>query len=182
LIIRKSPDELDKMRMAGRIVAGTIGRVLEAVAPGRTTLDLDRAGRAVHRPAGRDPFLQGISRSFLAALPCNDLRLVNDEIVHGIPSSARRLQEGDRALARFRRDLAGVPFGFRRDGFVGGIAPSAEAERLVKTTEAALDAAIAVSPRWKALRHRQRDRNGRSTGGHGDRAGVRRPWDRPGHA
>ena len=42
MIIRKSPDELDKMRTAGRIVAGTIGRVLETVAPGRTTLDLDR--------------------------------------------------------------------------------------------------------------------------------------------
>jgi methionyl aminopeptidase len=41
VIIRKSPEELDKMRRAGRIVAGTIDAVLEAVEPGRTTHDLD---------------------------------------------------------------------------------------------------------------------------------------------
>ena len=42
MIIRKSGEELAKMRRAGRIVAGAIETVLAEVRPGRSTLDLDR--------------------------------------------------------------------------------------------------------------------------------------------
>ena len=41
MIVYKSPDEIDKMRRAGRIVAGTIDRVLAAVRPNVTTAELD---------------------------------------------------------------------------------------------------------------------------------------------
>jgi methionyl aminopeptidase len=41
VIIYKSHDEIDRMRVAGRITAGTIERVLTAVRPGVTTAELD---------------------------------------------------------------------------------------------------------------------------------------------
>jgi methionyl aminopeptidase len=49
MIIYKSPDELQRMRKAGRITAGTIDRVLAAVAPGKTTADLDAVAEAYIR-------------------------------------------------------------------------------------------------------------------------------------
>src|SRR3989442_15009764 len=83
----------------------------------------------------------GASPSPPAATICAS---VNEEIVHGIPSASRRLQEGD----LLSLDFGAIWQGFHSDSavtvFVGGIAPSADAERLVKTTEAALGAAIAV--------------------------------------
>ena len=69
---------------------------------------------------------------------------MNDQIVHGIPSAARVLTEGD----LLSLDFGCIWEGFHSDSavslFVGGVAPSAEAARLVEVTEAALDAAIAA--------------------------------------
>ena len=59
MIIRKSPEELLKMRKAGRIVAGTIDAVLAAVAPGRSTLDLDRVAERYIREQGAVPSFKG---------------------------------------------------------------------------------------------------------------------------
>jgi len=144
MIIRKSPDELDKMRTAGRIVAGTIGRVLDAVAPGRTTLDLDRVAEQYIAGQGATPSFKGYRGASNTPFPATICASVNEEIVHGIPSSDRRLEEGD----LLSLDFGAIWQGFHSDSavtvFVGGIAPSAEAERLVKTTEGALDAAISV--------------------------------------
>jgi len=139
VIIRKSPDELQKMRKAGRVVAGTIDRVLAAVAPGTSTLQLDRVAQDYIHEAGAIPSFKGY-RGFPATI-CASL---NDEIVHGIPAKDRVLQEAD----VLSLDFGAVWDGFHADSavtvFVGGIAPSGDAERLVKTTEAALDAAISV--------------------------------------
>jgi len=142
MIILKSGDELDKMRKAGRIVAGTIGRVLEAVAPGATTADLDRAAEAYIADQGATPSFKGYRGASRTPFPATICASLNDEIVHGIPSEARRLDEGD----LLSLDFGAIWEGFHADSAVTvfvGMAPSAEAERLVKTTEAALDAAIA---------------------------------------
>ena len=132
MIIRKSPDELDKMRTAGRIVAGTI------------TLDLDRIAEEYIAEQGAKPSFKGYRGASIRPFPATICASVNDEIVHGIPSASRELKEGD----LLSLDFGAIWQGFHSDSavtvFVGGIAPSAEAERLVKTTEAALDAAIAV--------------------------------------
>src|SRR6266516_1807500 len=95
MIIRKSPDELDKMRTAGRIVAGTIGRVLDAVAPGRTTLDLDRVAEQYIAEQDATPSFKGYRGASNTPFPATICASVNEEIVHGIPSSDRRLEEGD---------------------------------------------------------------------------------------
>ena len=137
MIIRKSPAELDKMRRSGRILADTISRVLDMVAPGMSTEDLDASAEAMIRDAGAVPnFLgyKGYPKSICAS--------INDEIVHGIPSEARILKSGD----VLSLDFGAIWEGFHSDSavtvFVGGEAPSEEAARLVKTTEAALYAAI----------------------------------------
>jgi methionyl aminopeptidase len=144
MIIRKSADELDKMRTAGRITADTILAVLDAVRPGATTFDLDRVAEDYIHSRGAIPSFKGYPGAGPFPFPCTICASLNDEIVHGIPSRDRVLREGD----LLSLDFGAVWDGFHSDSavsvFVGGIAPSAEAERLVKTTEMALEAAIAV--------------------------------------
>jgi methionyl aminopeptidase len=142
MIIRKSAEELDKMRRSGRITAATIERVLEAVAPGITTLDLDRTAEEHIRAEGAVPNFKGY-RGF----PCSICASIDHEIVHGIPSRTRRLEEGQ----LLSLDFGAIWEGYHSDSavtvFVGGVAPSGDAERLVKTTEQALEAAIdAIRP------------------------------------
>ena len=139
MIIRKSPDELDKMRRSGAILADTIEAVVEAVRPGATTGDLDALAERLIRDAGAVPSFLGY-RGFTKTICAS----VNDEIVHGIPSGDRVLREGD----LLSLDFGAIWEGFHSDSavsvFVGGQAPSEEAARLVKTTEESLDAAIAA--------------------------------------
>jgi methionyl aminopeptidase len=140
VIVRKNAEELAKMRRAGRILADTIDRVLSEVAPGRTTLDLDRVAEAHIRAEGAIPSFKGYKGTFPASICAS----VNHEIVHGIPSKDRVLAEGD----VLSLDFGAIWEGFHADSavtvFVGGVAPSEDAARLVKTTEAALDAALAT--------------------------------------
>jgi methionyl aminopeptidase len=142
MIIRKSSDELQKMRRSGQITARTIEAVLEAVRPGVTTEALDDVAERTIRGAGAVPSFLGY-RGFTKTICAS----VNDEIVHGIPSRDRVLAEGD----LLSLDFGAIWEGFHSDSavsvFVGGQAPSEEAAWLVKTTEESLDAAIdAVRP------------------------------------
>jgi len=136
VIVYKSPPEVERMRRAGRIVAGTIDRVLAAVAPGKTTADLDRVAEDYIRDQDATPSFLGY-RGFPASI-CTSL---NDEIVHGIPSPKRVLKEGD----LLSLDFGAVWEGFHADSAVTvfvGAPPSAEAEELVRVTEESLEAGI----------------------------------------
>jgi methionyl aminopeptidase len=139
VIVRKSPEELDRMRRAGRITADTIDRVLAAVAPGVTTLDLDAVAEAFIRGQGATPSFKGY-RGFTGTICAS----VNDEIVHGIPSRTRVLREGD----LLSLDFGAIWEGFHADSavtvFVGGRPPSDAADHLVRTTREALELAIAT--------------------------------------
>jgi methionyl aminopeptidase len=59
VIVYKSPEEVDKMRLAGRIVAGTIDRVLAAVRPNITTAELDDVAETYIRDQGATPSFKG---------------------------------------------------------------------------------------------------------------------------
>jgi methionyl aminopeptidase len=135
VIIRKSPQELDKMRRAGRITAAAIDRLLEEVRPGITTRDLDRVAESFMRSQGAIPSFQGY-RGFPATI-CTSL---NHEVVHGIPG-ARTLRPGD----LLSLDVGAIWEGYHGDSAVSvfvGEPPSAEAEKLVRVTEEALEAGI----------------------------------------
>jgi methionyl aminopeptidase len=138
VIIRKSADELDKMREAGRIVAGTIDVVLAAVEPGRSTLDLDRVADRYIREKEAIPSFKGYRGTYPASICAS----IDEEIVHGIPSGTRKLREG----MVLSLDFGAIWDGFHGDAavtvFVGGQAPSEEAATLIKETEHALDTAI----------------------------------------
>ena len=138
MIIRKSEGELDKMRRSGRIVAATVDRVVAAVEPGVSTLELDRIAEEFIRSEGATPSFLGY-KGFTASICAS----INNEIVHGIPSRDRVVGEGD----LLSLDFGAIWEGFHSDSAVTvfvGSPPSDDAKRLVETTQAALDAAIAA--------------------------------------
>jgi methionyl aminopeptidase len=137
MIIYKSSEEIAKMRTSGRITARTIERVLAAVRPGVTTADLDAVAEASIREQGAVPNFKGYH-----GFPASICASLNNEIVHGIPSTERVLREGD----LLSLDFGAIWEGFHSDSaltvFVGE-PPSSEAEKLVRVTEEALEAGIA---------------------------------------
>jgi len=86
----KAQAQLAKMEEAGRAVASALHAAADAVAPGVTTADLDAIARAQIAAAGAAPSFLGYH-----GYPATICACVNDEIVHGIPSSSRVLGEGD---------------------------------------------------------------------------------------
>jgi methionyl aminopeptidase len=137
MIIFKSPEEIDRMRRAGRITALTVERLIEAVRPGMSTADLDAMAEKSIRGEGAVPSFKGY-RGFPATI-CTS---VNHEVVHGIPSPKRKLIPGD----ILKLDVGAVWEGYHGDSavsvFVGG-PPSEEAIKLVRVTEESLEAGIA---------------------------------------
>lgn len=145
MIIYKSADEIAKMRSAGRITAGAIQAMLDIVAPGVTTRDLDGIAEGHIRSEGATPSFLGYGGARGAPpFPGTICASVNDEIVHGIPSSKRVLRRGD----LLSLDCGAIWEGFQGDSavtvIVGDEPPSPEAEKLVRVTQDALDAAIDV--------------------------------------
>lgn len=137
MIIYKSPEEIDKMRKAGRIVAGTIDRVLATVRPGVTTAQLDEVAEAYILEQRATPSFKWYRGTFPASI-CTSL---NDEIVHGIPSKKRVVREGD----VLSLDFGAIWDGFHADSavtIVVGDPRSPDAEKLVRVTEEALEAGI----------------------------------------
>lgn len=145
MIIYKSPEEIDKMRRAGRIVAGTIERVLAAVTPKVTTAALDAVAEEYIREQGATPSFKGYGGGAGAGrvpFPASICTSINDEIVHGIPSPERSVDEGD----LLKLDFGAIWEGFQGDSAVTvivGEPRSAEADKLVRVTEEALEAGIA---------------------------------------
>jgi methionyl aminopeptidase len=131
----KTARELALMREAGEIVGEVLDLMRQHVRPGITTAELDRIARGHITARGGKPSFLGYH-----GFPASICASVNEEIVHGIPSS-RALQEGD---------IISVDVGVIRHGFHGDAAltlpvgeVSDEARRLIETTEGAFQAGIA---------------------------------------
>jgi methionyl aminopeptidase len=136
MIILKTPQEIELIAKASRVVALTIAFLRERVKPGVTTADLDRWAEDFIVREGARPAFKGY-RGYPATL-CTS---VNEEVVHGIPSTQKRLEEGD---------IIGVDVGAVVEGYHGDAAVtlpvgqiSDEAARLIFVTEKALDAGLA---------------------------------------
>ena len=132
--MRRTSDEIAKMRRAGRIVAEMHERTREAIRPGVTTSELDKVAREVlEQRNARSNFL---GYHGFPAVICTS---PNDTIVHGIPGDYR-LEEGD---------IISVDCGAIVEGYHGDAAYTAavgqvseEATRLMEVTERSLWAAI----------------------------------------
>ncbi|MBI4233478.1 MAG: type I methionyl aminopeptidase [Chloroflexi bacterium] len=130
----KSPQEIDLMRQAGRVVASVLDLLVHSVQPGMRTRELDTlAAREVKRLGAKPAFLG--YRGFPATI-CVSL---NEEIVHGIPGE-RSIKEGDLV----KLDVGAVVGGMYGDAaatVVAGKAATA-AQALVETTREALGVGI----------------------------------------
>src|SRR5271165_1535807 len=107
-IVCKSRSEIDKMRRSGRIVRQVLDAAKELVAPGVTTMDLERIAEKKIRDSGAKPAFKGYYD-----YPCVLCTSVNNEIVHGIPSERRVLKEGD---------IVSIDTGVVLDGYYGDAA------------------------------------------------------------
>src|SRR5436309_7989018 len=107
MVIRKSKTEIEKMRASGQIVGQVLKRLSGIVQPGITTRDLDAEAERLIRAAGAMPTFKGYN-----GYPASICASINDEVVHGIPSS-RKLREGD---------IIGVDCGATYRGYVGDAA------------------------------------------------------------
>jgi methionyl aminopeptidase len=87
----KTRDQIDLMRVAGRLVGETLELLRHATGPGVTTLELDTLAETHIRDHGGIPSFKGYSHPPFPATICAS---VNDEVVHGIPGS-RTLVDGD---------------------------------------------------------------------------------------
>ena len=90
MIIIKTLAEIEQMKPAGALSKLALRRVGAMIRPGVDTLELDRVAESIIRMHGGTPAFKGYG-GFPASICCS----VNSEIVHGIPSSSRVLQEGD---------------------------------------------------------------------------------------
>jgi methionyl aminopeptidase len=107
-IVCKSQSEIDKMRRSGRIVRQVLEAAKELVAPGVSTMDLERAAERKIRDLGAKSAFKGYYD-----YPCVLCTSVNDEIVHGIPSERRVLKAGD---------IVSLDCGVVLDGYYGDAA------------------------------------------------------------
>ena len=134
---RKSRQEIDKMRRAGRIVAEVLALVESELKPGVSTAHLDRIAERYIRAAGAVPSFKGY-HGYPASL-CISL---DDEVVHGIPGE-RVIREGQVVSI----DAGAIYEGWHGDGArtfaIGPTRP--EVTRLVETTRAAMMAGIAAA-------------------------------------
>ena len=124
----KTPEEIQKIRQAGRIVALALDAVEQAAVPGISTRELDTVAERVIRSLGAEPAFKGQrgarSREPFPGTICAS---VNDEVVHGVPGK-RKLVAGD---------LLSVDVGARWEGYIGdgarsfGVGPVAPHVRLL---------------------------------------------------
>jgi len=142
----KTPEEFDRMRAAGLVVADTLQRLRDSLKPGMTTADLDAMARESISDAGATPSFLGYH-----GYPAVICASVNEEIVHGIPGD-RVIEEGD---------VVSIDCGAIVDGWHGDAAFSMvvgqgadESYRLLEVTETALWRGIQVDCWRQAERHR----------------------------
>ena len=128
----KSATEIEKMRRSGRIVREVLDHLRTVVAPGISTMDLERAAEQKIRDLGAKPAFKGYYD-----YPCVLCTSINEEIVHGIPSAKRVLKAGD---------IVSIDCGVVLDGYYGDAAItvpvdsklSPELQKLLEVTEASL--------------------------------------------
>jgi len=90
MITLKSPKEITLMRKAGAIADAARRACGAAVEPGITTYELDAIARKVIESYGARPSFLNYN-GFPASICCS----INDEVIHGIPSKKRKVQQGD---------------------------------------------------------------------------------------
>ena len=137
MVTIKSKREIELMREAGRVTALTHKAIEDAIKPGMTTAELDQIAEktmkkygAISAEKGYDPRIKGVP-----PYPAATCISINDEVIHGVPSSKRYIKDGDIVSV----DLVALKNGYNGDAartyMVGNV--SKEAKRLVEVTKQA---------------------------------------------
>lgn len=137
MIILKSPQEIDRMRIPCRIVAEILELLRQEIRPGVTSMSLNDIAERETKKHGALPAFKGYS-GYPYTLCCS----LNDQVVHGMPNN-RELTQGD---------ILSIDFGVVYDGYYGDAAitsplgdVSDSAKRLMEVTEKSLYQAIAAA-------------------------------------
>ncbi len=137
-ILQKTALEIKCIKEAGLILAQIMKELSKKVVPGVSTAQLDKFAEELIKEYKCKSAFKGYR-----GYPANICTSINNEVVHGIPSSERMLKEGD---------IAGIDIGIEYKGFysdtavtfaVGKISNSAV--RLINTTKEALDVGIEMA-------------------------------------
>ncbi len=109
MIYLKTDDEIELLRKANSIVAGTLAEIAKIVKPGVSTRQLDTLAEQYIRDNGAVPTFKGFPNPYGPSFPASICTSVNDVIVHGVPND-EPLKEGD---------IVSVDCGTLIDGFNG---------------------------------------------------------------
>jgi methionyl aminopeptidase len=141
MIVRKTAEELQKMRRSGLLVYEILQKIGEMAVEGVCTYDLEVAAEKMIADAGAKPAFKGYyvpaaGEKYKFVL-CTS---VNEEIVHGMPSKSRILKNGD---------IVSIDTGVSLGGYFGDSALtvgvgeiSAQAKKLMEVTRESLELAI----------------------------------------
>jgi methionyl aminopeptidase len=136
MVICKSPAEIEKMHQAGLIVWNALEKMRAMVRPGIATKELDEFAEAFTAEQHALPAFKGYR-----GYPGSVCTSINKEVVHGIPSATRRVQEGD---------ILSLDFGVELDGYFADAALTVpvgkiglEREKLLRVTRESLERGIA---------------------------------------
>lgn len=141
MILIKTSSEIERMRVSGRILASVLAALKKMIQPGVTTGEIEAEANRMIIASNSIATFRGQPGMVPHAppFPAATCISVNEEIIHGIPSS-RKIREGD---------LVSIDCGVTHDGFIADSAVSAIAGqgdpdivRLMNTTERSLYAAI----------------------------------------
>ncbi|MBQ9977209.1 MAG: type I methionyl aminopeptidase [Clostridia bacterium] len=131
MIVLKTGRELSIMREACKISARALKLIGEAIEPGVTTAELDRIAEKFIRSCGATPNFKGYN-----GYPATACISINNEVIHGIPTAKRKIQNGD---------IVSVDLGALFEGYHGDNAAtfacgdvSEEAKRLMDATRESL--------------------------------------------
>ena len=130
MIIIKSKQEIDMMRTAGKVNSLILRELKNIIKPGISTMDIDQFVEKTVKEHGMIASEKGY-----CDYPASACVSVNEEVVHGIPSKKRILQEGDIVSVDLVVEYKGYMADAARTYGVGEI--SSEAKRLIDTAEAA---------------------------------------------
>ncbi len=135
MIFLKTEDEIELMRAANHLVADTLAELARMIAPGQTTLALDKVAEEFIRDHHATPVFKGFPNPNGKPFPASICTSVNEQVVHGIPNDVP-LKEGD---------IVSVDCGVLLDGFNGDSCytfcvgeVSEEARRLLDATKKSL--------------------------------------------
>lgn len=137
----KRPAEIAAMRAAGQILAGILDVLHAELRPGITTGDLDDIAARMIRDAGAVSSFKGYgSHPPFPGVICASL---NDEVVHGIPSPRRRLNDGDVVSIDIGCIVDGWHADCARTWTIGEVKP--EVRQLIDATRRGMEAGIAAA-------------------------------------